>query len=164
MVHPKFNRSAKAFSLAEVVLALAIVVFALFSMVGLLGVGLQNSQDSRERVQAATIAEEICSVRRASPTNDFTSGTSVQPGFPLPALNTSAGLTTVYVTRDGTLTSQANADFGLIYSITPKFDAVPQNTQNGVSQVYLGFFWPARADPTKAATGKYEVSTTFGLQ
>jgi Tfp pilus assembly protein PilV len=156
-------KSSRGFSLVEVVLALGIVVFALFSMVGLLGVGLQNTQDSRERVQAATIAEQICSIRRAAPTTDLT---SVQPNFPLPVLQTAANNLTspIWVTRDGVVTTQGNADFGFIYSITPRFDSVPANTANGVSQVYLCLFWPPRASPTAASTGHYEITTTFGLK
>ncbi len=160
-------KSKKAFSLVEVAVALAIVVFALFSMVGLLNVGLQNTHDSRERIQAATIAEQICATRRAAPTNDFTGGTSPQPGFPLPVLQIAANnLTTpLYITRDGLLTSQDNADFGFVYSITPKFDPIPAgNTSNGVSQVYMAIFWPPHASPTSPATGRYEINTTFGLQ
>jgi type II secretory pathway pseudopilin PulG len=160
-------RTKRAFSLVEVVLSLAIVVFALFSMVGLLSVGLQSTQDSRERIQAATIAEQICATRRAAPTNAFPLASGPQPGFPLPPLQTATNnLTTpAYITRDGVLTNQANADFGFIYNITPKLDAVPAgNTSNGVSQVYMAFFWPALASPTSAATGHYEVNTTFGLQ
>jgi type II secretory pathway pseudopilin PulG len=158
-------KAIEAFSLVEVVVALAIVVFALFSMVGLLGVGLANSHDSRERMQAATIAEEICSVRRAAPTNDLS---NTQPGFPLPVLETQMGNISpppvpLYLTRDGLLTNQANADFGFLYSITPKLDAVPANTTHGVSQVYMAIFWPANAPATNAATGRYEITTVFGL-
>jgi type II secretory pathway pseudopilin PulG len=151
----------------EVVLALAIVIFALFAIVGLLGVGLRGTQDSRERTQAAQIAEQICATRRAAPTNDFTATSSVQPGFPLPVLETATNnLTTpAYVTRDGILTNQANADFGFLYNITPKLDAVPtNNTNNGVSLVYMALFWPAHASPTASTVGHYEINTTFGLQ
>lgn len=159
-------KAIEAFSLVEVVVALAIVVFALFSMVGLLGVGLANSHDSRERMQAATIAEEICSVRRAAPTNAFPIGSGPQPGFPLPPLQTATSSPVLtYITRDGALTNQPNADFGFIYNITPVLDAVPAgNTSNGVSQVYMCIFWPAQAAPTSPATSHYEISTTFGLQ
>jgi type II secretory pathway pseudopilin PulG len=162
-----FSRARRAFSLVEVVLSLAIVVFALFSMVGLLSVGLQNTQDSRERIQAATLAEQICATRRAAPTNAFPLASGPEPGFPLPPLQTAANNLTspVYITHDGVLTNQASADFGFIYNITPKPDAVPAgNTANGVSQVYMAFFWPAHPSPTNASTGHYEINTTFGLQ
>src|SRR5271154_5842435 len=98
-ITPKPN----AFSLVEVVFALAIFVFVGFALIGLLGVGIQSSLDSKERNPAATIEEKICSVRRAAPTNDFTATTSPQPGFPLPILSTAANNLTapVYLTRDG---------------------------------------------------------------
>jgi uncharacterized protein (TIGR02598 family) len=159
------NRAQRAFSLVEVVVALAIVVFALFSMVGLLGVGLQNTQDARERVQAATVVEQICAIRRASPTNNLSAS---QPNFPLPAMNQSSAVNNLaspqYITRDGALTSQASADYGFLYSITPKPDTSGSTTGGGVSQVYICLFWPAHASPTSAVTGHYAISTTFGWQ
>ena len=157
------NRNKRAFSLIEVVLSLAIFVFVGIAMIGLLGVGLQNSQDSRERTQAATIVEAMCATRRAAPTNNFTVATSPQPGFPLPVLNTSsnnlgASGTPVYLTWDGATNTLASgtARFGFLYNINPT------GTSPGASSVYLCLYWPAQASPN-TAQGHYEVTTTFAL-
>jgi Tfp pilus assembly protein PilV len=156
-----------AFSLVEVVLSLGIVVFAGFALIGLLAAGLQSSQDSRERTQAATIAEALCATRRAAPTNDFTVTTSPQPGFPLARLdvatNNLSPLAPVYVTRDGVTNTAANADFGFLYRITPIADSGNPPLTNRVSTVYLCLYWPALASPTNASTGHFELTTTFAL-
>lgn len=56
---PNFSKSAKAFSLIEVVLALGIVSFAMMAVVGTLPVGLRSSQQSRTQIAAANIARQI---------------------------------------------------------------------------------------------------------
>jgi len=150
-----------AFSLVEVVLSLGIVVFAGFALIGLLAVGLQNSQDSRERTQAATIAEAICTTRRAAPTNDFTTALSPQPNFPLPRLDNppvpSSMTAGIYLTRDGATTnSAANGSFGFLYRVTP-------NTAAHVSSVYICLYWPPEASPANGNTSHFDLSTTFAL-
>lgn len=56
---PSFSKSARAFSLIEVVLALGIVSFAMMAVVGTLPVGLRSSQQSRSQIAAANIARQI---------------------------------------------------------------------------------------------------------
>jgi type II secretory pathway pseudopilin PulG len=150
------NSRTKAFSLVEVVVALAITVFAGFALIGLLAVGLQTAQDSKQRLQAATVAESLCSTRRASPTNDLT---TLQPNFPLPGLASNANnfASPTFLTWDGAATSTAsNARFGFIYSFNT-------NASPGSSTVHLWLYWPAMAPPTNPATGYYEVSTAVAL-
>lgn len=152
------KKSVKAFSLIEVVVSMAIVVFAGFALIGLLGIGLQNTQDSRQRLQAATIAEAICSTLRGAPTNDFS---TTLPGFALPSLTNSANnlgppFAPVYLTHDGATTNSAvNASFGLAYNIT--------TNSTGVANAYFCLYWPPQGNPTNAATSRYEIATTFGL-
>jgi type II secretory pathway pseudopilin PulG len=160
-----YRRKVEAFSLVEVVLALGVFVFAGFALTGLLSVGLQSSRDSNEQLQAANIAEFICSTRRAVPTTDLS---TLQPNFPLPALTNSVTTpTTVGLTWDGMQTpfiTDPTARFGLIYTIIPTLYPVPAgNTSTGVSTVYLCLYWPAHASPTNAANGHFEVTTTFAL-
>ena len=153
----------KAFSLVEVVLALGIVVFAGFALIGLLGVGLQTSHDSKEQLQAATIAEFLCSTRRAAPTNDLS---PLQPNFPLPALNTAANnlKTPTFLTWDGLANTSSSrpARFGLLYQITPMVPTVPAGNTTGTSTVYLCLYWPPSATPG-ANSSHFELTTTFAL-
>jgi len=163
VAYPRQSNMA-AFSLVEVVVALAVVVVAGFGLIGLLAAGMQNTQDSRQQLQAATIAESLCTTRRAAPTNDFT---TVQANFPLPVLTqaTNNFSSTTYLTWDGQQTNSANAHFGLLYKIAPTFYSVPSgNTTAGVSTVYMCFYWPALASSTNTSVGHFEVTANFPLQ
>jgi type II secretory pathway pseudopilin PulG len=169
-VFVRTQRHRRAFSLVEVVLALGIFIFAGFALVGLLGVGLQNGSDSKQALQAATIAEAICSTRQAAPTADFTVGGSAQPNFPLPILsapsvsNNISPLKPVYLTWDGAQTTLASgtARFGLLYNIDVPANYV-KSVSPGAAPVYLYVYWPAQAVPTAAGTSHFELTTTFAL-
>ena len=166
VAHPR-PRQIRAFTLVEVVLSLGIFIFAAFGLIGLLAVGLQTNQDSKQQLQAATIAEALCSTRRAAPTNDFTT-TVVQPQFLFPPLNVTPTiiLPRLTWTWDGLATNSAsNARFALLYKITPTFYSVPTgNATTGVATVYLCFYWPAEAAPTNTTVGHFEVTSNFPLQ
>lgn len=154
----------QAFSLIEVVVALGIAVFAGFALIGLLSVGLKNSSDSTMQLQAASIMEEMCSIRRAAPTNDLT---SIQTNFPLPPLTTSAGnltTTNLWLAWDGTITtSPANARFGFLYNITAPSGYPSASTTGNYATAYLCLYWPVQVSPTNANLGHFEVTTTFAL-
>lgn len=157
----------KAFSLVEVVLALAILTFAGISLLGVFVAALQSNQNPKQVLQAASLAEMICSTRRAAPTTDFTGTSSLQPGFPIPILTktTNNFANPAYITSDGTATTLANgnAQFGVLFSINAPASYVPA-TAPGTSTVYLCIFWPPQASPTKNANvGHFEVTTTFFL-
>jgi type II secretory pathway pseudopilin PulG len=167
----------EGFTLIEVVMAMGIFVFAGIALVGLLAVGLRSGSDSKQRFQAASIAETICSTRRAAPTVDFTASGSTQPGFPLPKLNQGGNLNNisplnpVYLNWAGSdknasgnpiTASDPSARFGLLYSIIAPANYVP-STSPGVATVYLDIYWPALAPPTSAGTSHFEMTTTFAL-
>jgi Tfp pilus assembly protein PilV len=162
----RFRNKTRGFSLVEVTIALGIFVFAGFALIGLLAVALQNNSDSKQRLQAATIAEFICSTRRACPTTDLS---TLQPNFPLPTLVTSANnySTPAYLTWNGSATTLANGDarFGLIYSISVPtgYAPPPPPTTPSKATVYLYIYWPALAPPSSATTGHFELTTTMAL-
>jgi hypothetical protein len=158
-------------------LALGIFVVAGFALIGLLAVGLQSSTDSKQQLQAATIAEFLCSTRRAAPTVSFTGSSSLQPNFPLPVLSTSVLLTTslatpIGLTWDGLKApsvTDPTARFGLVYSIaapsgyTAPVSPATASAAPGAATLYLYIYWPAGATPTAASTSHYELTTTIPL-
>lgn len=156
----------EAFSLIEVVVALGVVIFAGFAMIGLLGVGLQGNRDSKEQLQAATLAESLCTTLRAVPTSNYSSASFPQTGFPIPYITNSINnytTTPVYLTWDGSTTNKANARFGLYYGVTAPASYAP-STSPGCSTVYLCFFWPAASVSVPASSpGHFEVASTFAL-
>jgi hypothetical protein len=150
--------SIRALTLVEVVLSLAVFIFAGFALISLLGVGLAGNRDSKEMMQAANIAESICATRRATPMLTTTTG------FPLPALYpSSSNLTSpTLLTQDGvTTTVLSNARFGLLYNIVSSPNYVA-GVKPGMATVYLSLYWPAQASPNSAA-GHFDLTTSFAL-
>jgi Tfp pilus assembly protein PilV len=147
-----FRRRAGAFSLVEVVIALAISVFVLISMLGLLSEGLSVGQDSRQQMQAADLAALIVSARRASPIN----ATISQPtgNVLLPPLNQALPATpvTTWINFAGQTTTQANAAFRVSYQVGTNA------TAPGVGLISLRLTWPPGANPS-VAKDQYEMTT-----
>jgi hypothetical protein len=148
-------------------MALAIVTFATFALIGLMMVGLQGGSDSKQRFQAATIAESLCSTLRAAPTADFIANPNLQPNFPLPNLKTTANNfnAPVPLTWDGQVApsfADESARFGLLYSIIAPTSYTP-SIKPGVTTVYLHIWWPARASPSASGTSSFELTTNFAL-
>jgi len=160
---PARRRGKQAFSLVEVTLALGVFVFAGFALIGLLGVVVRGSHDSKEQMQAATIMESICSTRRATPLANLSAR-----NFPLPPLGTSASILSapIGLTWDGVQTTSGVADpaarFGMIYSIVAP-SGYTTMVSPGQAIVYICIYWPPQASPTAGATGRFEVSTSFLL-
>jgi uncharacterized protein (TIGR02598 family) len=149
-----------AFTLVEVVLALAVCSFAVIAILGLFSMGLQSTRESAQDIRAANLATTLISLRTATPTNDIAS----LPNFAIPttaftntygpAYGTSS---TSYVGSDGQTTNMANAAF----MITCKAGTTPV-TGTGLSQVYLMLSWPPQA-PAAAAEGRYELTTEIPI-
>jgi len=136
----------RAFSLVEVVIAIAVLSFCLVVVTAMLGEGLSNNQDSSRRLQQADIASLLLSTRRAAPTNPNLTN------FALPVLGATNGLgqvtvaaTTNYakVQIDGTTNAAAQGVFNLRYIITPS------GARNNIANVDLVLWGP----PTLAASG-----------
>jgi len=158
MKRPIFHPShLRAFSLVEVVLALAVCTFVLVALVGLLGTGLQTSRDSEGQIHAADVASLLASVRTASPTNTI-------PYFAIPA----SAMTNLYgnvypdgagyIGYDGKLTNAASA----AYQITC-WAGTNGTTGGKISQLYLMLTWPAQVSAGNASTKHYELLTYVSL-
>jgi type II secretory pathway pseudopilin PulG len=187
------GHALSGFSLVEVVLALSIAVFAGFTLIALFAVGLQDGSDSRERFQAASIAESIVSARRAAPLSesllDSAGGlisntpppSTIQSGNPLPLkplapvnnpsfnnnVDNELG-TPIYLTWDGAVTTANDPNnpprFCLIYNTI--FNPIPAGqTITGNAVLYLCIYWPPTSNPAKlgSRSGHFELTTTFTL-
>ena len=166
MKHPaKRPRSRSAFSLVEIVLAIAVCSFALIAVLGLFTTGLQSNHQSEQDIQAANLASMLISLRTASPTSaipnlpNFAIPTSVMSGPYTNAYPGSGGnVLTNYVGLDGQTTTLANAAY--LISCRAGTNAV---TGNNLAQVYLMLSWPPQADPANGNVGHYEIITTIPL-
>jgi len=149
----------KAFSLVEVIFALAIAAFALVGLVGLLGTGLHTGKDSEEQIRAANVASLLASGAAAWGKTTEPGGTGV-PAFGIPRTPTlinsytNAFTSPTYIGYDGGITTNIGA---AAYQITCNAgtNAV---TGSQVSQVYVVLTWPPSA-ATNTAPGRYELLT-----
>lgn len=65
--HAAVKRGAGAFSLTEVVLALAVFSLAIVSLLGLMSIAMSTQRDSVMETNAANVAASILNQRRAAP-------------------------------------------------------------------------------------------------
>lgn len=103
-----FSKSAKAFSLIEVVLALGIVSFAMMAVVGTLPVGLRSSQQSRSQIAAANIARQI-----QGDLQQISFRSSVADAFTIEKLST----TPFYFSQDGTRSEARDAYYVAAFTL-----------------------------------------------
>ncbi len=87
----------EGFSLVEVVLALAVAVFCLLPIVGLIPIGLTTNQDTIRETTATSLAEAIADDLRATPPSATTSPVY---GLGVPTTGGSVATTTLYLTGD----------------------------------------------------------------
>ncbi|HEY0256602.1 MAG TPA: hypothetical protein VGC39_04085 [Candidatus Methylacidiphilales bacterium] len=167
----RYRISHHAFSLVEIVFAIAVLSFSLIVIIGMLGEGLSNNHDSSGRLQAADIASLLISTRRTSPNN------SNLTNFALPALGgtNSAGqdvvnATTNYaqVQTDGTIAaSGAGASAQVVYNL--RYIITPAGSQTNIANVDLVLWWPATLPaasssmPVNNPAGYYELMTQIAL-
>jgi len=145
-----------AFSMVEVVFAMAIFTFALVTILGLLGLALGTNKQSSDQIQAANIACLLITTRRASPTNTGANFTT----FALPNLNQSMVTNTTTVGEDGTTTATTGTRYNLYYVVGTNSITGP-NT----ASVYLLLWWPLNAKmPTNNPSAYYELTTAVSLQ
>ncbi|SDT88581.1 Verru_Chthon cassette protein B [Verrucomicrobium sp. GAS474] len=153
--------SSPAFSLVEVLLALGICSFVLIALLALFTIGLHDSRESGEKIEAANLASLILSARRASPLG--TNGTMATLAIPPTALARSFGDAYAgadkYVALDGTLTTPAKAAFRIRCS-------AGTNAVMGadVALVHLFLSWPPQMAPSQPNVKSYEFISAIPLR
>ena len=150
-----------AFSLVEVALALAICSFAIIALLSLFTVGLHDSQESGEKIEAANLASLILSARRAAPTSSSAASASlaIPAGAMTNAFANAYSGGDRYVGADGTLTTAAKAAFRIRCSA-----GTNAATGDGAAMVYLLLSWPPQADPAAPNVKTYEFLSCIPLQ
>ena len=146
-------KECRAFSLVEVVIALAVTTFAVMAMIGLLGTGIHSGKESEDQIQAAGVASLIISQCAAAPTNAIAN-------FILTPNNLTNALTTFGPGNIGL--------DGKITTVNPAYQVsglAGTNTMTGskLAEVYLRLTWPATASANNSAVGSYEVLTYIPL-
>ncbi len=147
-----FKRSGReGFSLVEVTLALAIVVFCLTALTGLLWVGLSANATASGQSAASNILSAVVSDLRATPT---TSTKSLLYGITLPTSPvTAATPVSLYVTADGATvtTAQNPSTYLLTVTFLPPGSAAASGARSRIATFAdLKVSWPAAAAATNA--------------
>ena len=158
-----------AFSLVELVLAIAVISISLLVVIGLLGEGLSNNHDSSSRLQAADIASLLISARRAAPTNSNLANFALPPlGGTNAAYQDVVNATTNYtkVQTDGTAVTSVSPS-QVVYNL--RCIVTPSGSQNNIANVDLVLWWPATLAATNSTlpvnnpSGYYELMTQIVL-
>ncbi len=100
----RFATRTEGFSLIEVVFALAVAVFCLLPILGLIPIGLSTNQGTVRETTATSLAEAMAVDLRATPSSATSS-----PGYGLavPTVGGSVTTSTIYLTEDGSNTDSS---------------------------------------------------------
>lgn len=145
--HRDFEKTAAAFSLVEVILALGLASFALIALVGLLSVAFRSNQDTAEETRAISILETMVADRMASAKG---SNSTI---YGIPPLTT-ANASTLYVKDDGSLSPSATeARFRV------DIRSQPATGQGRPGYMHFLASWPAGTNP--GAGSRIEILSSF---
>jgi len=134
--------SKSGFSLVEVALALAIAVFCLVVMMGLLPVGLTTGRATTGETAANSILNEVVADLRATTPSSPVGAASVnsqQFQIPIPASGATAPPTILYFTPQGLASTALTADSR--YKLTVTFPTTAGNKTATIAIAKLS--WPA---------------------
>ncbi len=147
-----------AFSLTEVVLALAVFSLAVVSLLGLLSVAMSTQRDSTMETTAANVASMIINARRAAPKGDL-------DGAVLPKIDEMTGSDPSSTAAQRTAVDLAgrkvaDTDDQAQFLVEHRGWGYNDPDTPGLAHVHLRLIWPmelARRNPDRAES--YEVFT-----
>ncbi len=157
--NPENPVKISAFSLIEVVLALAVVAFAITGIMGLFPVALKSAQESQRETRATFIAQQIFNDLKASPrtnlliatgTNLLDSGSFVSPR---PSFTNSWSNTVSFDLSGAPIA--AGTDPKAIYLVS--VSSTPNTPASGLARVQVDVETPAQA--ASANRSKYTFVT-----
>lgn len=109
------NDDCGGFSLVEVVLALAIFVFAIIPIIGLLSIGLNVNRESEDETFATSVMSVVVRDRMASPYSQISGIYKIAALTPAMVSSTNA----LYLNDDYSLVTQAQALYKVDYVLVP---------------------------------------------
>jgi type II secretory pathway pseudopilin PulG len=139
------KRSASAFSLVEVTLALGIAAFCLIAIFGLMPVGVQTNRKASSQTAASNIMTAVVTDLRATPK---TYPTSTQFGIPF-----GTNPPTLYFDGSGQVTTSPGTNSRYQLNLT-------WFGSTGLRYADLKVTWPAAATPANAS-GSAEMFAAF---
>lgn len=147
------KKTAAAFSLVEVCIAMGLAAFCLVAILGLLPTGLSTDQATLEQTAASGIASAIAADLRTTPLSATKS-----PGY---SIDIPSNSLQIKLGDDGSpVTSGTQPRYLAYVTVTP-----PATGTKAAALVRILITWPAAADmnnnPPKNFAGSYEVTTAL---
>ncbi len=158
----KKRNSIEAFSLIEVTLALAIVVFCMVIVFGLLAVGVTASESSISQTTASQVLSAISADIQSTPKTVAATNSAIY-GIALPATSVTGSVVVtspaptspLYIQEDGTTnTAVSGARYRLFVWTTSAETTTAPATQETLVRLILS--WPAGATNYTTAQGYVE--------
>ncbi len=143
------RRSAAAFSLVEVTLALGVMAFAMLAIFGLLPIGLNSNATALQQTAAVNLATGLIADLRQTPSaaDIAASGGTLTAKSPRYAVDLSQATSTIYLDESGVLQSAAT---NARYKVTIALNSPPSGKRFATSgNITIG--WPAGA-PTPSGS------------
>jgi Tfp pilus assembly protein PilV len=150
----------RAFSLIEVVIAIAVCSFAVIAILGLFATGLRSSRESEQQIEAANLVSNILATRAAMTTNVNMnlSAFALAPSVLNGPYSTGTSTPALLGVDGQTNATAANAAYLFTYQA-----GTTSLTGSGAAQVYIMLSWPPQATAANAA-GRYEVITQIPIR
>lgn len=146
---PERQSRSFGFSLVEIVLALAVIAFALVGIMGMFPVAMRSAQESQRETRATFIAQQIFSdLRSGTATNRFVISTTNQPPGP-------GDLVTVGLNTNGTNFVGFGADGRPVRTITSG------DFSGGTPDVALAFLARVAVNTNTGLSNLSRVETTI---
>jgi len=152
MKKPLIHKTAAAFSLVEVTMALSVCAFCLLAIFGLLPIALQSNQAAVQQTAANGILSAVAADLRVTPVaSGSTSVTSQQFNIPIPLnpVTTSPASTSLYFTSSGQSSQTLNANSTYLLMVT--FLPTSGTNARSATCANMQVTWPAQALPVFAA-------------
>ena len=158
-----------AFTLVEIVLALAIAVFTISSFMVLVPMGLNANRKAYDDIQALNLMSAIdADLRNTRPTNSKGGAVTASRLFgisPLPALAGDASYT-YFFSADWAALPSAGQGHRATHRLTIDYTRVPEAMSFAPVEARLRLSWPASLNPdesdqAKNIQGVYEIYTAF---
>ena len=154
------SRSAAAFSLVEITLALGVAAFCLIAVFGLIPVGVQTNRNSTSQTAATNICALVVADLRGAPKTGNSSLFCITPGNPKPPFFfDSQGQCATNLTGSGSCTCIGAGSV----TIQPRYRAtITFPLAGNLTYAKVKVTWPAAADPaTTTPSGSVEMFTAL---
>lgn len=156
LVKPSASRSASAFSLVEVVIALGIAAFCLVALLGLFPSGLKSAKSTTDQTAAAGLLANVALDLRGIPAG---SNSSSLYGITLPAVGAGSTLSTnFFFAEDGGI-SDSSASITARYGVL----LILSNPTTALTTARIQIYWPPTLSTNSLGNALGVIESVFSI-